>query len=65
MELCPLCERMSSERNHYTRKLVCYNNGCGYKEGYDKQNDEVLKLGRKDLYSYTRQVEGERQKRLS
>ncbi len=29
MELCPKCNRMTAERNHYTEELICYNRFCG------------------------------------
>ena len=28
MELCPKCNRMTAERNHYTKELICYNRRC-------------------------------------
>lgn len=28
MELCPLCEKMTAERSHYTGILICYNRFC-------------------------------------
>lgn len=29
VELCPVCKRMTAERNHYNGNLVCYNRYCG------------------------------------
>ncbi len=28
MELCPKCRRMTAERNHYTKEIICYNRFC-------------------------------------
>jgi len=28
MDLCPKCNRMTAERNHYTQELICYNRFC-------------------------------------
>ena len=28
MELCPKCKRMTAERNHYTKQIICYNKNC-------------------------------------
>lgn len=41
MEKCPACGRMTAERNHYTRKLICYSRDCGFAE-------DVIKLDTKD-----------------
>ncbi len=28
MDLCPICHRMTAERNPYTKELLCYNRSC-------------------------------------
>lgn len=28
MEICPKCKKMTAERNHYTKELICYNRFC-------------------------------------
>ena len=32
MDRCPKCREMTAERNHYTKKLICYNRKCLWKE---------------------------------
>jgi hypothetical protein len=44
MELCPKCGRVTAERNHYTKMLVCYNIKCCYQEG--KENRETISTPR-------------------
>lgn len=49
MELCPKCNKMSAERNHYTKLLICYNRSCDYreskasKEKYNKGEDSEIR----------------------
>lgn len=55
MEQCPICKRMSSERNHYTGLLVCYNRFCKFC-GYLKPKRKEPVMANKELVKSDRPI---------
>lgn len=44
MELCPKCGKMTAERNHYTKLLICHNRECFFREDEKPIPKEEKKL---------------------
>ncbi len=42
MERCPKCGRMTAEKNHYTKTLICYNRFC------EREENEIKAKGEKN-----------------
>ena len=46
MELCAKCKKMTAERNHYTREVICYNRYC------DQESSQLKVTSEKRVSSY-------------
>jgi hypothetical protein len=44
MELCPKCNRMTAERNHYTKEIICYNRFCTQESVEREKTKELDKV---------------------
>lgn len=54
MELCPLCNKMTAERSHYTGVLICYNRDC---MGQYIEDHKTVDLQLKELRARVKKLE--------